>query len=83
MWRPQFSLKTMLWLVALFAAFFAGMVLLWRVSRRPLQIEFSGDYYSDGAGDLRFEFVIEGTTPRPKRIPASSVATTPKPGAQE
>jgi hypothetical protein len=66
-----------------FAAFFGGMALLWRVIDRPLSIEYSGDYYSDGAGDLRFEFAIQGETPRPKKIASSSPTTAVKPNAQK
>jgi hypothetical protein len=76
-------MKTLLWLVALFAAFFAGMAVLWRITDRPLSIEFSGAYESDGAGDLNFEFVIQGTTPRPKRIATSSATTTATPAIQK
>lgn len=83
MWRPQFSLKSMLWFVALFAAFFGGMALLWRVIDCPLSIEFSGDYHSDGAGDIRFEFAIQGETPRPKKLASSSPTTTKRPNAKE
>ena len=36
MWRPQFSTKTLLWSVALFAAFFAGMALTARLSNDPV-----------------------------------------------
>lgn len=55
MLRPQFTLRALLVIMLVVAAFFGGMALQWRIDHHPLRIEVQAIYDFDGAGGLEFE----------------------------